>query len=102
MLWLLFGFVLLVYWLVGSLPARLAMFAVMAVITCWTVSLWAPNPSYIPPDAAIGIIAAWFIAGIPHRYRRRSNRRRLGAISDYAAELRERNRLADREIPNWR
>jgi hypothetical protein len=41
-------------------------------------------------------------AGIPHRYRKRSNTRSANAIEDRWAERRERQRLADREIPNWR
>jgi hypothetical protein len=107
MLWLVSGFVLLVYWLVGHLLARIMVFAVLVVITCWSVSLWqAGNPSFIPPDAVIGIVASWFIAGIPHHYRRRSNRRRWesgnDALRDLAADLQERNRLAGLGIRNSR
>jgi hypothetical protein len=102
MLWLVFTLVLVVYWLVGQLPARLAMFVVMSVASYYVAHGLARDPSFIPPLMAIGVVASWFVARIPHRYRRRSNARKAIAEECFWEGQRESLRLADREIRNWR
>jgi hypothetical protein len=101
MIWLGLAFLLLVHWLVGNVLGRIMMFGVLVVAVCYMAAA-DPNRSFVPPDIFFGSLMAWFIAGIPHRYRKRSNARAANAIEDRWWAERERQRLADREIPNWR
>jgi hypothetical protein len=99
LVWLLGGFVFLVHWLMGHLAARLVMFAVMTAALCYAVSQLETQPSFVPPDIFFGTLVCWFVSSIPRRIRRRSNA--SAAVPSWVEQV-ERQRLAGREIRNWR
>jgi uncharacterized membrane protein YccC len=99
LLWLMAGFVFLVHWLMGGHLARLSMFAVMTAAVCYAISQTKLPPSFVPPDIFAGIVISWFISGIPRRVRRSFTANAEAALW---AESLERQRLAGREIRNWR